>query len=240
MNAHEMKNLLFFFFLLPLNTWGQQREYNFSLAAGYNLISPTVRAAISDRYIITEGEGLDGYIVGAVANRKKGNTFWESHLSYLMNRSNLNAFNLKWQEDQELYGAAVLASGIGITTRMIRLTLNRGYFLKRWFSIEGGLVGIIQLNDKHYQHWPEELYYDFQKDMSKTIYAFGRSINRFMLSGEVAAAYHFGPLKCSLTWEKNMTPVKSGVEYHSVRYPVKYSYSMFIIGISYSLYSHKK
>lgn len=237
----RMRLLLVILFLgISFNAFCQNEIYKVGLFAGYNNVYPNVSASISDKYLISGSSGLDGYEVGIFGSIKKQRGYWESQLTYLMNRSNLGIENLKWQEDLAQYGAAEIAGGIGITSRMVRLSIDRGYFFARNFSINGGIIGIIQIDDPHYQEWPEELFQDWQKDMSSTVFEFGRSINRFMLSGEAAVAYHFGPLICSFSLEKNFTPVASSVEYEMQHYPVKYNYFSWTVGFAYTIFDSKR
>lgn len=225
---------------VSFNVFGQNEIYKVGLFAGYNNVYPNVSSSISDKYLISGSSGLDGYEVGIFGSIKKQRGYWESQLSYLMNRSSLGIENLKWREDLRQFGAAEISGGIGITSRMVRLSINRGYFFARNFSINGGLIGIIQVDDPHYHEWPEEEFQDWQKDMSSTVFEFGQSINRFMLSGEASVGYHFGPLICSFSLEKNFTPVVSSVEYELQHYPVKYNYFSWTIGATYTIWQSNK
>ncbi|MBL7859833.1 MAG: hypothetical protein JNJ65_01645 [Cyclobacteriaceae bacterium] len=231
--------LLSVFLIISGQAIGQKIISNSGLFVAYNSLTPSVRATISDRYYISGGTGTDGFEVGLFGSFKRRGC-WEGQLSYLFSRYDLVIENRKWQEDLMQFGSADLAGGIGSTNRMIRFSVNRGFLVGRNFSLKSGVLGIMLIDDPHYKDWNEEDYEDWQKDMSYTVFEFGRSINRFMLSVEAAVSYYFGPLEISFVLEGNVSPVMSQVAYHGQKYPVKYDYLMWTVGVNYTVFESKK
>jgi hypothetical protein len=241
-----MKFYFFLFFLLTSlglsnELIAQEESLKFGLVAEYGLLEPKVDAYVSDKYhIYSTGSTSDGFRLGGFAQLKVKKGFWNFELSYFENGSFFQFINLKPEEEIAAYGWVELIGSGAYSNDMVQLSISRGIFISKHFTLEGGFVGSLQLKDKYLTGKPDSYFDNTPFTGNKIVFRFADGFNRFLVSGNVRASYIFGPLTAYLSIEKSITSVSKGVEYKGHMHPLHYGIRIWSLGLKYTILSIKK
>lgn len=231
-------------FLAGQVTFAQDNKISVGVLAEYVAnVKANVIAYVADKYYLEDTNPLDGYKVGAFAKlRSKKRAYWYGELTYLKVSTFVEFVNLRPQEDMDLYGTAELAGMAAYWNRMLRLNLGRGVYVKKWLSVDAGLITSLQFKDPHLAGKPDSYFMPTSPpDLSYTpmreaVFRLADGFNTFLISANVRASYIFGPLTVQVAYEGSLTSVTNGINYRGVHYPVHFGLKMWTVGVGYTLF----